>query len=120
MAIATRVKARPSFPVGEGRVVRGTVTEDVTAGELLIRGANGWSRSTAADPANKRGFAAQDYKAGDAHCSILLQGQMEGWTGLTPGAPLYPAAGGALETVAVAGFTGLIHAISATAVEFVL
>ncbi len=45
---------------------------------------------------------------------------MSGWTGLTPGTPLYPDAAGGLNTVAVTGFTGLIHAISTDAVEFTL
>lgn len=122
MAAATRgPKIHPCIPVGYERVsmIR-TVTEAVVAGDLLILGANGWSKSTAASPGDKRGFAAMDYAAGRRDCSIHTHGEMDGFTGLTPGAPLYPAAAGGLETVAVAGFTGLIHAVSATAIEFTL
>lgn len=120
MAAVTKGTAYPSVPVGEMRVIRGTVTQDVAAGDLLVRGANGWSIGDATVPANKRGFAAMNYKAGDNHCSIFTHGQMSGWTGLTPGTPLYPGAAGGLDTVAVTGFTGLIHAISTDAVEFTL
>lgn len=121
MAAVTRVKARPVTPVGY-EFVSGVnvVTEDVTAGDLLVLGANGWSKSTASNPANKRGFAAQDYKAGDRFCSILTTGEMDGWSGMTPGVPLYPDAAGGLETTAVSGFTGLIHAVSATRIAFTL
>ena len=119
-AVTKGAKIRVSVPVGYERGMRGTVTEDVEEGDLLVLGASGWSRSTAANPANKRGFAAQSYAAGRADCSILTHGNLAGYTGLTPGAPLFPAAAGGLETVAVAGFTGLIHAISATEIEFTL
>lgn len=113
-------RIRPTMPVGYERGQRGTVTQDVTQGDLLVLGAAGWSLSTAADPANKRGFAAQDYVSGRADCSILTHGNLDGYTGLIAGVPLYPAAAGALETVAVVGFTGLMHAISATEIEFTL
>ena len=121
MAVVTRVKARPCMAVGYEVVsnVR-VVTEAVTAGDLLVLGAAGWSKSTAANPANKRGFAAQDYYAGQRDCSIITTGEMDGWSGMTRGVPLYPAAAGALETVAVAGFTGLIHADSASRISFTL
>lgn len=121
MAVVTRVKARPTVPVGYERVSAvKTVKVDVVAGDLLVLEADGWAISTAANPTHKRGFAAQDYKAGRNDCSIFTHGEMDGWSGMTPGVPLFPAAAGALESTPVAGFTGQIHAISATAIEFTL
>lgn len=120
MAVATRVKARPCMPVGYEVVMRGTVSVAVVAGDLLVLSATGWALSTAANPTFKRGFAAQDYAAGRADCSIITTGEMDGWSGMTPGVPLFPAAAGALEDVAVVGFTGLLHAVSATRIAFTL
>ena len=120
--VAKGTKVRPCVPVGYEVVsdVR-VVTENVTAGDLLILGPNGWSRSTNATPANKRGFAAQDYAAGRADCSIFTSGELDGFTGLVPGDPLYPSAtAGAIDTTALAGFVGLIHAVSATRIAFTL
>lgn len=121
MAAVTRVKARVVTPVGYEFVTPAqTVTEAVTAGDLLILSATGWARSGAATPAAKHGFAAQDYVSGQSDCSILTTGEMDGWSGLTPGAPLYPGVTGGLDDAAVAGFVGLIHAVSATRIAFTL
>jgi len=109
------------MPVGYEVVMEASVvTEAVVAGDLLMLGPTGWSRSPATTPAAKRGFAAQDYRAGQKDCSIIIQGEMDGWSGLTPGAPLYPGATGGLDDAAVAGFVGLIHAVSATRIQFTL
>jgi len=122
MAAVTRSSTvYPCMPPGYEVVsTAATVTENVAAGDLLMLGAAGWSRSPATTPAAKRGFAAQSYVAGQSNCSILFHGEMDGWTGLTPGAPLYPGATGGLDDAAVAGFTGLIHALSATRIGFTL
>jgi hypothetical protein len=121
MATITRVKCRPSMPVGYERVhsVK-VVTEAVVAGDLLILGVNGWSLSPVTTPDAQHGFAAQDYYAGQTDCSILIDGEMDGWSGMTPGAALYPGAAGILVDVALTGFTGLIHAATATAISFSL
>jgi len=97
------------------------VTEAVLAGDLLMLGPNGWAKSAATTPAAKRGFAAMDYAAGRADCSVVTSGELSGFTGLVTGDPLFPSAvAGGLETVAVVGFTGLIHAVSATMIAFTL
>lgn len=121
MATITRVKARPTMPVGY-EVVHPVkiVTEAVVAGDLLILGANGWSLSPVTTPGAKHGFAAQDYYAGQKNCSILTEGEMDGWSGMTAGTPLFPGATGTLVDVALAGFVGMIHASSATAITFSL
>jgi len=122
-AVTKGTKVRPCMPVGYERVshIR-TVTEDVEAGDLLILGANGWSLSDGTDPDGKYGFAAQDYAAGRKDCSVLGDGEMDGFTGLTAGTPLFPSTTveGGLDTTAVVGFTGRIHAVSATMIEFSL
>lgn len=123
MAAITRgTDARPSMPVGYERVSAvKTVAEAVVKGDLLVLGVNGWSKSTAAAPTAKRGFAAQTYAAGRRDCSILTHGEMAQYgTGMTAGVALYPGAAGGLDDVAVIGWVGLIHAINATDVEFTL
>lgn len=121
MAAVTRVKARPVTPVGYEFVsAQNIVTVAVAAGDLLMLTASGWALSTAASPANKRGFAAQDYYAGQRDCSVLTTGEMDGWSGMVAGVPLYPDAAGGLNDVAVAGFVGLIHAVSASRIAFTL
>lgn len=121
MAAITRVKARPVTPVGYEVVsdVR-VVTVAVVAGDLLVLTVNGWILSTAANPTYKRGYAAQDYYAGQRDCSVLTTGEMDGWSGMTPGVPLFPDAAGAMNDTPVAGFTGLVHAVSATRIAFTL
>ena len=120
-AVARSSACFPCMPPGYEVVSAAAVAgEALTAGDLVVLTATGWFKSTATNPANKRGFAAQNYKAGQTNCSILFHGEMDGWTGLTPGVPLYPGAAGGLDDVAVTGFTGLIHALSATRVGFTL
>ncbi len=121
MAAITRVKSRPVTPVGYEFVsAQNIVTVAVVAGDLLVLTVNGWILSTAANPTYKRGFAAQDYYAGQKDCSVLTTGEMDGWSGMTPGVPLYPDAAGGLNDTAVVGFVGLIHAVSPTRVAFTL
>lgn len=121
MAVVTRVKARPCMPVGYEVVSpAATVSVACVAGDLMEKVSGVWQLSTAANPTRKRGFAAQNYYAGQKDCSIIHHGEMDGWSGLIDGDPLYPAAAGALETVAVVGFVGLIHAVSTTRIQFTL
>lgn len=106
MAAVTRVKGRPCTPVGYEVVDKGKVTEAVTAGDLLVNGAAGWSKA-AAGAINAHGIALQDYYANQEGCSIGIQGEMDGFSGLTPGAPLYPsgAVAGGLDTTAPVYYT---------------
>lgn len=119
MAAVTRTKARPVTPVGYEVVDKGTLTEDVIAGDLLKNGANGWAK-LAAGQTEPDGIALQDGYAGQGGASIGIQGELDGFAGLTPGTPLYPSASvaGGLDTDAVAGATIRIKAARATRIRY--
>src|SRR5688572_26070607 len=93
MAAVTRVKARPCTPVGYEVVeAAATLTEAVTAGDLLTLGSSGWSKAAGdGSVLNAHGIALQDGYAGQKDASIGIQGEMDGFSGMTPGAPLYPS-----------------------------
>jgi hypothetical protein len=112
MAAVVRTKARPCAPAGYEVNDKGSVTEAVVAGDLLKNGAGGWSK-LAAGATEADGIALQDYYAGQGNCSIGIQGEMDGFSGLVPGAPLYPSAAvaGGLDTTAA----GVIRVKAATA-----
>lgn len=99
MAAVTRVKARPCAPAGYEVNDKGLAAEAWVAGDLLTNGADGWSKADAGT-IFAHGIALQDAYAGQGNCSIGIQGEMDGFSGLTPGAPLYPSAAvaGGLDT----------------------
>lgn len=101
MAAVTRVKARPVSPPGYEVNDKGTLTEAVTAGDLLKNGASGWSKA-AAGATEADGIALMDGYAGQAGFSIGIHGEMDGWSGMTPGTALYPSGSvaGGLDTTA--------------------
>jgi hypothetical protein len=101
VAAVTRVKARPCTPVGYEVVDVGTVTEAVVAGDLLKNTVNGWTK-LAAEAVEADGIALQDYYAGQGGCSIGIHGEIDGFSGMTPGTPLYPsgAVAGGIDTTA--------------------
>lgn len=101
MSAATRVRARPCTPVGYEVVDKGVAVEAWTAGDLLVNGASGWSKAPTGT-LEAHGIGLQDAYAGQGGCSIGIQGEMDGWSGLTPGAPLWPSASvaGGLDTSA--------------------
>lgn len=112
MAAVTRVKARPCTPVGYEVVDKGVLTADVVAGDLLKNGASGWAKA-AAGATEADGIALQDGYAGQAGFSVGIQGEMDGWSGMTPGTALYPSGSvaGGLDTTAA----GAIRVKAATA-----
>jgi hypothetical protein len=108
--------------------------EDLEAGELCYLDEDGWHLATATEAVagSRLGFAAQDYAEGRQDCSILFQGELDGFSGMTPGAPIYPSAGtaGGLDTSAPAYYAAAttpavsvpaaprIWALSATSIYF--
>jgi hypothetical protein len=108
MAAVTRVKARPVSPPGYEVNDKGQAAAAIVAGDLLIitnaTPGNGfervWDKATTTTD-NAHGIALMDAKAG-AIVSVGIQGEMDGFSGLTPGAPLYPstAVAGGLDTTA--------------------
>lgn len=125
MAAVTRVKSRPTTVVGYEVNDKGSAAEALTAGDLLkITGATAndapvWSRLPAGQT-EADGIALQDFYAGQAGISVGIHGEMAGFSGLTPGAPLYPSAtvAGGLDTSAVAGSTIRVKARTATSIRF--
>ena len=137
MAAVTRIAtAHPIMPPGyeDTAAIHTTAGEALEAGDLVyLDGTDGWKLATETEAvAGKQlGFAAQDYMSGEVGISILLRGEMEYGSGMTPGDPLWPGAvAGDLDdtapdfyaaatTPAVAvPLTPNIHAMSATAIRF--
>lgn len=118
MAAVTRVKARPCTPTGYEVVDKCALAADVVAGDLLkYTGAmsNGLAvmGKAAAGATEADGIALQDGYTGQAGFSVGIQGEMDGWSGMTPGTALYPsgAVAGGLDTTAA----GAIRVKAATA-----
>jgi hypothetical protein len=120
MAAVTRSKARPCTPVGYEVVDKGTLTEDVTAGDLLTLGASGWAKAATSGITEAMGIALQNGYSGQAGFSVGIQGEMDGFSGMTPGAALYPSTGtaGGLDTTAIAGATVRIRAVTASRIRY--
>ena len=98
MAAVTRVKARHVAPVGYEWIDTCELYEDVVAGDLLeftgtvtdnmpvMRKLAAGANAEADGVALKDGFAGQRGFDYGIHC------EMDGWSGMTPGAPLYSSA----------------------------
>lgn len=112
MAAVTRVKAHPVSPVAYEVNDKGLLTEDVTAGDLLVLGAGGWSKAPITGITEAMGIALQNGYAGQEGFGVGIQGEMDGFSGLTAGTPLYPstATAGGLDTTAIANATVRIRA----------
>lgn len=117
MAAVTRGTARPCTPVGYEVVDTGKAVSAWTAGDLLKLGASGWAKTTAG-ATEADGIALQDAYAGQQGCSIGIQGEMDGWSGMTPGTPLYPSGSvaGGLDTTAAGVIR--VKAVTATRIRF--
>jgi hypothetical protein len=106
MAAVTRVKARPQSPTGYEVNDSGAYTEAVVAGDLLvINGENAsghktWGKAPTTTK-DAHGIALMDgYTGGVAEVGI--QGEMDGFSGLTAGADLFPSGSvaGGIDTTA--------------------
>lgn len=117
MAAVTRVKGRPCTPAGYEVNDKGTLTEAVNAGDLLKNGASGWSKA-AAGATEADGIALQDGYSGQSGFSIGIQGEMDGFSGMTPGTALYPSGSvaGGLDTTAAGAIR--VKAVSATRIRY--
>lgn len=100
MAAVTRVSGRNATPPGYEVNDRGKLTEQVSRGDQLKNGASGWSK-LAAGATEADGIALSDGYASET-IDIGIHGEMDGFSGLTPGQPLYPSAAvaGGLDTTA--------------------
>lgn len=136
MAAITRVKARPVSPPGYEVNDTGYLTEDVVAGDQLqivdttAANVTRWGKC----PTNSKeadGIALMDGKSGGV-AEVGIQGEMEGFSGMTAKTPLYPSSGtaGGLDTTPTvfysAGTTPAVNvpapakvkAISATRIRY--
>jgi hypothetical protein len=91
MAAIVRVKARPVLIPGYEVADKGTAVVAWVAGDLLSNSAAGWVLCPAA-ATEADGIALHDAYAGQGGVSIGIQGEIDGFSGLVPGAPLYPSA----------------------------
>ena len=119
MAAVVRVKARPCTVVGYEVVDKGTLTQAVVAGDLLVNGASGWAKAPT-NATEAHGIALQDGYAGQSGFSIGIQGEMDGFSGMTPGAPLFPsdAVAGGIDTTPPSGAVARMRAASATRIRY--
>ena len=125
MAAVTRIKARPISVPGYEVNDKGKANEAMVAGDLLvISGATAndapvWSKA-AAGAAEAHGIALQDFYAGQEGISVGIQGEMAGFSGMAPGAPLYPSAtvAGGIDTTQPAGAVARLRARTATTLRY--
>jgi hypothetical protein len=106
-------------PVGYEVVDKGKLTQDVVAGDLLTLGASGWSKA-AAGAAEAHGIALQNGYNGQAGFSVGIQGEMDGFSGMTPGAPLFPSGSvaGGLDTTQPTDAVARVRAVTATRIRY--
>lgn len=123
MAAVTRVKARPCTPVGYEVVDKVELGEAVTAGDLLkYNGSTNDGQSivvkAAAAATEADGIALQDGFSGQRGFSMGLHGEMDGFSGMTPGTALYPSAtvAGGLDTTAAGAIR--VKAVKAARIRY--
>lgn len=119
----TVVKARPCSPAGYEVNDKTTASlpllSAVVAGDLLALGSTGWDK-TATSATDADGIALRPGYAGEVGFDIGIQGEMDGFSGLTPGAGLYPSltTAGKIETVGNSGAVKRIKAVRTTRIRF--
>lgn len=98
MAAVTKVKVRPITPPGYEFNDKGVYTEDIAVGDQLILGVSGWSKCPVTTP-EAHGVALMTNLAGE-RADVGIHGEEDGYSGLTPGQPLYPSStvAGGLDT----------------------
>jgi hypothetical protein len=105
---------------------KGQAATAITKGQLLVitttTGSGGFDKvwdkapTTNTDP---HGIALMDAAAGGL-VSVGIQGEMDGFTGLTQGNPLYPSAtvAGGIDTAKPTGAVERIRAVTATRIRY--
>jgi hypothetical protein len=112
MSAVTRVKARHVAPVGYEYIVRGRVSETLTAGDQVVQtgttsdGHPVYSKAGTSVTA-AHGIALEDATAIGQLIDIGKVGEMDGFSGMTPGADIFPSAStaGGLDTTAPAAYS---------------
>ena len=119
MAEVTLLKGRYVTIPGYEVVRKGVATETLKAGEAVVQSAAGFSKAPA-NALDVHAVAIQDYYAGQDDCSFMIHGEMEGFSGLTPGAALHASttvAGGWADAGA-SGSIARARAVSPTRISF--
>ncbi|HYP18611.1 MAG TPA: hypothetical protein VEY08_00950 [Chloroflexia bacterium] len=125
MAAVTVVKARYVTPVNYEVIDKCVLSEAVVAGDQLVftgtvtNGLPVMSKAPTAGITEAHGMAIKDGYAAQEGFEVLIQGEMDGFSGLTPGNPIYPstATAGKLDTTAIASATVRVRAIRATRIR---
>lgn len=118
MAAVTRTKCRPVTPTAYEYNDKGFATEDILRGQLVRLTSDGVSLNNTAggDPA---GIALKDAKTG-MMCEYGVHGEMDGFSGLTIGAALYPSStvAGGIDTTVFTDGPVRMRAVTATRIRF--
>jgi hypothetical protein len=125
MAAITRVKARPCAPAGYEVNDKVTLAGDVVAGDLLaftgdMSNGQAVMDLAAADAEDVAAIALQNGYEGQAGFSVGIQGEMDGFSGMTPGDLLFPSAtvAGGLDDAPTTAATPNIRAVTTTRIRF--
>ena len=118
MAAVTKVRPTQVSPVGYEVVDTGVANEAIGRGDAVIRNATGWSKAPV-NTTDPHGLAMQDYYLGQGGCDFLIQGEMDGYSGLTPGDPIHVSGtvAGGLDTTPPASAVTRMRATTATRIR---
>lgn len=120
MPAVNRVKPRPctvvAYEVNDVKALK----EDVITGDLLVIDVDGKLKKAPAGTTEAHGIALKDGYAGQEGFDYGLHGEMDGFSGMTPGAPLFPSAAvaGGLDTTQPAGAVARVRAIRASRIRY--
>jgi len=127
MAAVTKSNLRPVTPVGYEVVDRGQAKTAMAVGDLVVINTdtpgNGNEKVFAKAPitgiTEAHGIVMVAAVAGGP-VTVGVQGEMDGYSGLTSGGALYPSTetAGETDTTAISGATVRMRAISATRVRY--
>lgn len=117
-AVAKGTTVRNVTPVAYEYYDKGTATEAIAVGDLVSITSSGVSKAAASTTAPS-GICIKDAIAGGV-VEFARQGELDGFTGMTPGARLYPSASvaGGIDTSSLASTVCLIEAVTATRIYF--
>lgn len=123
MAAITRVAPLHVSPPAYEVIDRGRATEAIAkSDQIVITGSSGSEQRVSKCPAGAaecHGIALKPCTL-EGLCEYGVQGEMDGFSGMTPGAALYPSASvaGVIDTAAVAGATVRVRAVLPTRIRY--
>jgi hypothetical protein len=126
MALVAESKVRNVTPVAYEFNIRARLSEDISgAGTQLVYtgvitdGVPVMSKAPTTGITEADGISLEKGSAGDV-IDVGISGELDGFTGMTPGAKLYPSttSAGRLDTTAIANAVVRVKAHSATRIRF--